>query len=440
MNLAFTRSLPALGLLTALLVPGVAAAQTRVLSLSQAVAAAVANQPSLRQARAGTDAAAGRVEQARSGYFPQALASIAYQRTTANFTPRPSTTTTLQVPLTTSAATFDFYNASASATQLIYDFGQTSGRAKAAEANQEAASASEQTTRLQLVFAVQRVYFQARAQGELVRVARDTLANQDRHLQQIGGFVRAGMRPDIDLARARTDVANARVLLINAENGVALAKAQLAQLMGTPSPGPYELADESIEPVAGEDGPAEALVATALGSRPELLSLSRSRRAQEAALGGLRGAYWPTLAAVGSGTVAGTSFDRLVPNWAIGATLTWPFFQGGFTRGQIHEASATLAGIDAQTDVAKLQVRVDVEQAQLLVRGAKEAGLAAKEAELGAAEQLRLAEGRYAAGLGNAIELSDAQVAYTNAAAQSVQARYSLASARAQLAAALGTR
>ena len=45
---------------------------------------------------------------------------------------------------------------------------------------------------------------------------------------------------------------------------------------------------------------------------------------------------------------------------------------------------------------------------------------------------------RYATGVGSIIELNDAQVAYTSAAAQVVQARYSLSIARAQLLAALG--
>ena len=65
---------------------------------------------------------------------------------------------------------------------------------------------------------------------------------------------------------------------------------------------------------------------------------------------------------------------------------------------------------------------------------------AAGEALTNARDQLTLAEGRYAHGLGSAVELGDAQVAYTTAEAQVVQARFGLASARAQLIAALGER
>ena len=84
------------------------------------------------------------------------------------------------------------------------------------------------------------------------------------------------------------------------------------------------------------------------------------------------------------------------------------------------------------------QVRLGVEQARLAVRAAKAALGAAVEAEVNAREQLRLAEGRYAAGVGSIIELGDAQVAETTAAAQRVQADYNVSTARAQLLNALG--
>jgi len=294
-------------------------------------------------------------------------------------------------------------------------------------------------TQQQVILGVRRAYYQALAQEDLVRVARESLDNQQKHLTQTEGLVRAGMRPDIDLARVRTDLANARVALINAESGVDLAKALLAQAMGV-QPGPVRLQNEESAAIPGEDGAVAALVDVALAARPELASLERSRRAQEAAITAIKGAYGPALSATGTATEIGTNLGGLVPNVGVGATLTWPILQGGFTTGQLHEARANLANINAQVDALRLQVEVDVNQAQLAVKNAKAAGVAVEEGIVNAREQLRLAEGRYTGGLGSAIELGDAQVAFTGTAAQSVQARYNLAIARAQLATALGKR
>ena len=105
---------------------------------------------------------------------------------------------------------------------------------------------------------------------------------------------------------------------------------------------------------------------------------------------------------------------------------------------QVREAEANAAGAVAQLDILRQQIRLDLDQARLAVRAARESVGAAQEALINARERLRLAEGRYETGVGSVIELGDAQVALTSAAAQAVQADDRLATARAQLLHALG--
>jgi outer membrane protein len=137
-------------------------------------------------------------------------------------------------------------------------------------------------------------------------------------------------------------------------------------------------------------------------------------------------------------TEAGSDLGEMTWNWNAGLTLTWPLFQGGLTNGQSAEASANLVGLRADLDQLGQQVRFEIEQARLAVRAAKAALVASEEAVTAARERLRLAEGRYQTGVGNGLELEDAQLALTSARGQQVQAEYSLASARAGLLGALG--
>lgn len=252
------------------------------------------------------------------------------------------------------------------------------------------------------------------------------------------GFVEVGTQPEIALAQERAALANARVQLIIAQNNYETAKAQLNQAAGIPGGTEYDVADEALGPLEDEDQPLETLVAKASTARPELATIARQRVAQEAVLSSARGAYGPTLSAAAGASEQGTSLDRLVPNWNAGVLLNWPVFQGGLTRGQVDQAEAGLESIDAQRSLEELQVRLDVDSARLAVRAAKATIGAAEDAGTNAREQLRLAEQRYATGVGGILELNDAQVAYTAASAQVVQARYTLATARAQLLAALG--
>lgn len=414
--------------------------QPRTLSLEEALGTARTNQPQLRQARAATEAARARVDQTRAPLLPQVSSTASFQRTTSNFVARPGTlpSSLSQGSRSASFDTFGFYNAGLSASQLVYDFGQTTGRWRAAEAGAEAQADTERATRLQIDLDARTAYFDARAAKALVMVAQETLANQNRHLTQVQGFVEVGRRPEIDLAQVRTDLANARVLLINSENAYDTARARLNQVMGIEAPTDYDIADETLPVVSGEDQPLDELLDEALRARPELAALSSQVRAQEQTLRSIKGAYGPSVNLSTGLSEAGSEIDDLVWNWNAGLLLSWPVFQGGQTRAQVRVARAELAGLEAQVDALRQGVRLEVDQARLAVRAAVAALGAADDAVLNAREGLRLAEGRYETGVGNMIELGDAQLALTNAEAQSVQAEYSLASARARLLKALG--
>lgn len=412
-----------------------------VLTLARALELARAQQPSLRQARAATDAARARVDAAAAPMYPQLSGTAAYQLTTANFVARPG-----QLPSTVTQTRpepdfdlFHYWSFGLNATQLVWDFGQTSNRKNAAESLVEAQQNSEREAALQVAENVRSSYFQARAAKALLAVAHETLANQERHLTQTEGFVRAGARAEIDLAQVRTERANARVGLINAENGLASAKARLKQAIGSEQTGDFDLADDNMPAVAGETGSLDSLVTRALKTRPQFTALDRQVRAQELTASAIGGGRWPSLGIATGATEAGTKLDDLTWNWNAGATLTWRIFEGGIVSAQVGEARATAAGLRAQLDALRQQVRLEVEQAQLAVRATSAVLGAADEAVFNARERLRLAEGRYQTGVGSGLELADAELALSAAQAQRVQAEYNLASARSQLLRAVGS-
>ena len=409
------------------------------LTLADALAMARTRQPTLRKARADTDVMRARTHQASAPLYPQIDASASYQRTTANFTPRPGATpSSLSADSDPNFDLYNYFNFGVTARQLIYDFGHTYKSADAAEATEAAQEASERASLSQIEERVRVSFFEARAANALLGVARDTLENHERHFQQIEGFVRAGARAEIDLAQARTDRANARVDLINAENAYISGKANLNYAIGVEGGTDYEVSDESLPAIEGEDGGLDGLVERALANRPELAALARLVSAQELTRGSERGGHWPTLSAFTGATEAGVELGDMAWNWSAGVTLDWALFQGGAVSARIDEASAALVGLRAELDGLRHQVRLEVEQARLAVRAAKAVITASEEAVASAREQLRLAEGRYQAGVGSALELGDAQLAMQHAAAQGVQAEYNLAAARARLLRAVG--
>ncbi|MFI5290986.1 MAG: TolC family protein, partial [Polyangia bacterium] len=268
-------------LLSLLAVTGAAAPPGRVLTLDEALRTAIAHQPQLRQARANTEVASARADESRAALLPQVSGNASYERTTSNFVLRPSSLPTSVATMKTPGPTFDtfnFWSFGLQLNQLVWDF-QSVDRWKSSKATAVAQRDVEKTTTLQVETQVRTTYFTARAQKALVVVAQETLANQQKHMVQISGFVRVGTRPEIDLATAKTNVANAEVQLINAENAYETAKAQLNLAIGVAGPTDYDVADETLPPVDGEDLTTDALYDEALKARPEVATLTEQVRA-----------------------------------------------------------------------------------------------------------------------------------------------------------------
>jgi len=408
------------------------------LSLETALRIGRRLQPQLRQARAQTQAAEARVDEARAALLPQVTLNLNYQRATNNFAPSSGGMSIGNTAPPASFDTFNFYRNSLSASQLIWDFGQTWQKRKAARASADAQEDTERATQLSSDLAIRSAFYQARATRDAVGVAKETLANQNKHVEQIQAFTEVGTRPEIDLLQAKTDQANAEVALINAQNDYATARALLNQTMGVEAPATYEVTGIASPPLPGEGTPLEALVDEALRARPDVAAKLAQLRAQDLSNKATAGRYGPALAASTGLTYNGRDITGLVWNWSGGFTLAWPIFEGGLVRASVREGEAQSAGLRAEVDIARQQVRVDVDQARLTIIAGKAAIAAAERSLANAKARLDLAEIRYRTGVGNGIELSDAQLAATNAAFQLLQATLKLDTARAQLQKALG--
>jgi outer membrane protein len=430
-------------------------AEGQVLSLGEALRIARSQSPVLKKAAAESVAADARADGSRGRLLPQLLATGTWQHTTDNFVRRPGFSggsgatgfvtdppgiTVMQIPAAKDPP-WDFvnsYNFGLGASQLLYDFSSY----YLYRADRERARAQVELERAALLsteYAVRNAFFLARAQRELVSVADQTLANQEKHLAQIQAFVEVGTRPEIDLAQARTDVANARVQLLRAQNGYATAKENLKLVMGASTQLDYEVNDDSLAPLQEESEAAAELLRRAIQLRPELLALSRQRDAQSLRTRAAKGRLGPVFNLNGGINKAGIKgLDTLTTNAFVGATASWQLLQSGSGFAAIREESAVERSLEADLSALEQRIHVELTQARLTIEAAKAALTASQEALLNARARLGLAEGRYEAGVGNAIELGDAQLALTSADAQRVQSEYTLAIARAQLLAALG--
>ena len=395
------------------------------LTLDDALARAAAH-PRMTEVRAAAGQAAARVDEARAGYLPSATALASYL---------PAQVGESSGRALLPDAVNPYYQASIVVTQPIWDFGRTRGQVRAATLAEDAVGSDLSAAAKDVELQIRSAYYAALATEELLRVSEDAEKQMQAHLALAKASLEVGRRTPFDVARAEVDVASARIAHIQAESALAAARSALSAAVGEDI-GQAALS-RPAERAAEDLAPARA-VEVALAQRPELGALDLRLSSQRAAVSAASSSFYPVVSAVGQVAWKGTDLPAASRTWQVGVLVSLPLLAGGSDTARLRQQEAAFAQLRSQREALALSIKTEAEQAALAVSDAR-ARQSASEALLRQAnDNLRLAEGRYQAGVGGIIELSDAQAALTSARGQLVRAGYDLATARARLERAIG--
>lgn len=403
------------------------------LTVDRCVSIAIERHPQLAAAKSTVRASESRIGQAVAGYLPQINASGSY--TKIKNPPGSVTTTGGEATVAGSRKAYDQYNGSLMVSQLIYDFGKTPNQIWIQKYGAEAARGDLGGTQGSLILSVRQAYYGLLAAQRSRDVAKEVVGQYEHHLRQAQGFFEVGTKPKFDVIKAQADLSTARLNLIKAENSFKIAKVTLNNAMGVPNAPDYTIED-SLD-VVKKEIPLAAAIELANKNRPELIaSQARIKAADEQVSYAYKG-FFPSISATGAYNRSGRDFFP-PEGWTAGVSLTWGLFNGFQTVHQVKEAKANLDTARSNYDLLKQNVLLEVQQAYLQLLQAKES---IPTAELGvqqATENLEIANGRYNAGVGNPIEVTDAQVTYSNAKNAHTQALYDYQVSSASLERAIG--
>ena len=394
------------------------------LTLDAALERALKNHPQMVEARQNLVGSEARTGQALADYYPQVSIAADWSKGSSFLTP-------IEAVKQTEVQTDVL-----SLRQTVYDFGRTKGRVEAARGDNAAAAQTLAVTRQDIAFRVKAAFYLLLAAEKQVAAVKETVRVREDVYRQAEEFFREGTRAKVDVTRAEANMYEAKTALIRAENNLELARVELANAMGVPS---LET-DALMEPAAPIGGEPElgAVRQDALAGRAELKRLDAQKSSAVALLKTARSGYLPVLSGTASVGYADRAFPPHGTVWGVGLNLTMPLFSGFSTVQQEREAVASLKAVEARQEDQRLQVLRDVESSWLGVREAT-ARIASTEKEVAAAVENRaLAMGRYQEGVGNIIEVTDAQSQALDAKTAHIQAVYDYFTASARLDRAMG--
>jgi outer membrane protein len=419
---------PAMGLSAA--TAGPVASIPAELTLAEAEQITIRNNPRIHVSQLLARAQHQVVRETRSAYLPQLEggAVAADANTGSRFTFDGLRSTRL---LTHAGGGLDFH-------QLITDFGRTSNLIASSKLYEKAQNAQAMASTLDVVLVTDQAFYNALEAQALVK---QTVATRQTTDQQITELTRNKLRSTIDLAFAEENLAQAKLLLLDAQTQYNGDLNALTSVLGFDRPMTYTLVETGGR-VSSPPPDQDQLVQMALKQRPDLMALDYDQQAAKKYSRAEREQLLPTLSTMG--VVGGTPIrddQYFISNWfgAVGVNLEVPLFSGFRYVAEADEADERAKA--AQENLRDLRDRVvrDVRDSWLQCNTSYQKIAVTQQLVQASNMGLQLAQARYKLGLSSIVELSESQLEQTQASIENVNARYEYQLSLAALNYQLGT-
>ena len=335
-----------------------------------------------QQANQDLKAAAARLGQARaltrdarSGYFPQVDAGLGATRQ------RPSPASQ-GLPADANTQPSTLYRAQIGVSYEIDLFGRVSSNVDAATADAQRSEALFHSVLLALQADVAQQYFLVRELDAALELYRGTVELRGQSLKLVQRRFDEGDISEVDVARAKSELASAQSELLGIARQRAVAEHALAILLGS-TPAEFALPARPLTRIS--IGIPAGLPSTLLERRPDIAAAERAMAAANARVGVAKSAFFPSLNLTGGFGYESAQLGDLF-NWSsrtfllgplVGTALSMPLFDGGRrqagvdrARASYEEQVATYRGTvlnafrEVEDNLANLRILGDQNQAQ----------------------------------------------------------------------------
>ena len=404
------------------------AADTVQLDLKDSVQMALENNRTIKSSLADVDAARWNLSSARRQMGPSLtwaasgnkLAGKVYENNTdPAYNSAFSNTFTLGMPL---------YNGSVRAAIDQYGYAVN------------AADVTLENTKQNIRYQATTDYYKILEYRNMVDVEQEAVNTLQEHLDNVNAQYRVGTVAKSDVLATQVQLANEQQTLVNYQNNYDVAVSTLNNVIGLPTDTVLDIRDQlkytKFDPTLSE------CTTFALANRADGAAAYYSIKEAMAGINSAKAGSHPTVNASIVRSFAGekpfqtnhTSSDYTTA----GVTAQWPIFDNGLTKAKVQSAEASL--LKAQESSAALDetIQLDVRTAYLNLQAAEKNIKTTQTAVDQSIEDYKIAQVRYAAGVGTNLDVMDAQEKLTRARTNYFSALYDHNTARASLDKAMG--
>jgi outer membrane protein len=253
--------------------------------------------------------------------------------------------------------------------------------------------------------------------------------------EQIGALANSKLRSTLDLSLADVQVSQAKLLVLDAQNALASAMANLNAILGSEASTPYDLVDETPANPQPTPQNVENFVQLAFRSRPDLAAFQDRSLAAKQFSAAEHDLLRPTISALAVAGGTPVRADQILSSWygAAGANISIPIFNGFEYTARAKEADFRANAAQEQVRNLRDNIARDVRTAVLNAQIAFQKIGVTQELLNQANTALELAQARYRVGLSGIVDLTQSQLAQTEAQIGLANARFAYQTALAVL-------
>jgi outer membrane protein TolC len=335
------------------------------------------------------------------------------------------------------AGPFSVFDARASATQTIFDFGAIrrlqSSRVAVQVAGSESDAARDQVARLVALQYLGALRAAARvgsteADVNLAASLLDLATNQKE----------AGTGTGIEVTRAKVQLSQARQQLLLAQNDLRQAQLELLRTIGLPLSTPVRLTG-SMNLKPAEDATAEKALDVALRTRSDWQAQQKREEAARLAYSGVKMERLPSVVGFADYGTIGNSLSHTIPTRTYGLSVRVPVFDGGRRDARRSESLTQYQQERLRTADLRRQIDLEVRLALDDLASSRDQVTVAAEGLTQAEAEVEQAQRRYKAGVTSSVEVTDAQTRVARARDNHIAALFLMNRACLDLWQAMGT-
>lgn len=308
----------------------------------------------------------------------------------------------------------------------------------------ELAVEKARASRLDMVSQVKNAYYAVLFSKEAFNVYKEVYENAMTNYAETEKKYNVQKATDLDMARAKTNVANAIPNVYNAESSIILALWQLKAVMGIDLEMNIDVegAIEDYSEYMTSDVTRADSISLDRNSTMKQLEIQANELAQS--IKAQQYAYIPTLALAFNYSYNAMTNDfnfkeyRWTPYSYVGVSLSIPIFSGGKRLNQVRQARNSYEQMRLQMTSTERNLKISIRQSLNTMETNVKSYDAAKDAVASAEKAYSIAEKSYEVGRATLTDLNDAQLALTQARLAESQAVYNFIVAKTQLEQTLG--